>query len=210
MKKLTCLFFYVSSAIFAVDQSDLKEPYASVQILKEDPFGWYSNQKQMEKLLSNPKIKTVIEVGSWTGGGSTRHIGSILKTRNGRLYAVDTWLGSAEHTKDPKLKYIYEQFLSNMIHWDLTETVLPIRTDSLTAAQTLDVKPDLIYIDGDHSTKAVYADLCAWYPFIESEGIICGDDWVWESVRKGVMLFAKERSLKITHSGNFWILKKTL
>jgi hypothetical protein len=165
----------------------------------------------------------VIEIGSWVGGGSTRYIGSVLKRYNrlsgatqnqkATLYAVDTWLGSLEHQPgqsayDPILPQLYEQFLSNMIHWRLTDVVVPCRMTSLEAARTLDVHPDLIYIDGDHSTAAVYADLNAWYPVVKGHGILCGDDWLWDSVRAAVEKFAAENNLHLYSAGNFWRLIK--
>ena len=93
-----------------------------------------------------------------------------------------------------------------MIHWNLTEIVIPIRMKSREAAQALNVRPDLIYIDAEHTTEAVYEDLTAWYPFVENHGILCGDDWGWESVRIAVQKFAAEKSKQIYASGNFWYL----
>ena len=78
--------------------------------------------------------------------------------------------------------------------------------DSLVAAHSLKVQPDLIYIDAEHTTEAVYKDLCAWYPLVESRGILCGDDWEWPTVRKAVEIFAKERNKKIYAKVNFWRL----
>lgn len=189
----------------------LSEPYASVELLPEYPFGYYINAPLIEELFQQHDIRVVVEVGSWIGGGSTRHFGNLLKPKDGLLYAVDTWLGSStqqpnqEHYQ-PILPKVYQQFLSNMIHWDLTQTVIPIRMDSLIAAQTLQIQPDLIYIDAEHTTEAVYNDLCAWYPFVDQRGIFCGDDWWWPSVQKAVEQFAQERKKKVNISGNFWRL----
>ncbi len=207
-------FIFASCALAAtslIASPSLPPPYDSVEILPENPFGYYLNAHQIESLFHNYDIRTVIEVGSWMGGGSTRHFGNLLKAKGGTLYAVDTWLGSTtqqpgrEHYQ-PILSKVYEQFLSNMIHWQLTETVIPIRKDSLLAAESLHVEPDLIYIDGEHTTPAVYADLTAWYPFVEKHGILCGDDWSWGSVRAAVTQFAHEKGKKIWASGNFWCL----
>lgn len=192
--------------------ANLPEPYASIEeILPEYPFGYYVSRHLIEELFQKHDIHVVVEVGSWIGGGSTRHFGNLLKAKNGLLYAVDTWLGSStqqlnqEHYQ-PILPKVYQQFLSNMIHWDLTQTVIPIRMDSILAAQTLQIQPDLIYIDAEHTFEAVYADLCAWYPFVEHRGILCGDDWNWLSVQEAVKQFAHEKEKQIKASGNFWIL----
>ena len=203
---ITCL---ITTPLIA--HSSLPEPYASTDILPENPFGWYLNAPQITNLIQKYDVRTVVEVGSWIGGGSTRHIGNLLKLKGGTLYAVDTWLGSTDNQTNqacyaPFLPTVYQQFLSNMVHWDLTQTVIPVQMDSLMASQTLQVQPDLIYIDGEHTTSAVYADLCAWHPFVENKGILCGDDWSWTSVRKAVKRFAAEKGKKIKASGNFWLL----
>ncbi len=189
------------------------EPYSSLQLLPEYPFSYYANAKQMKDIFDRNPIRVVVEVGSWIGGGSTKHLGELLKGRGGTLYAVDTWMGSSTqqlgeiHYQDI-LPQVYEQFLSNMIHWDLTEVVVPCRMKSLEASMLLDVQADLIYIDGEHTTEAVYEDLTAWYLLVKGRGILCGDDWVWESVKIAVEQFALENTLLIEASENFWRLKE--
>jgi len=210
-KTLLCSTFFLANFSDTVMAHKLPEPYASVELIEENPFGWYANRSQIEFIFSHHNIKTVIEVGSWVGGGSTRHMGEMLKKRGGTLYAVDTWLGSIEHQPgqsayQPILPRLYQQFLSNMIHWNLTSVVVPMKMKSIEAAEILEVKPDLIYIDGDHTYNAVYTDLHAWYPHVHQDCVFCGDDWTWESVRAAVKKFAKEKGLKIQASGNFWRL----
>lgn len=188
----------------------MPEPYASIHVMPEFRFGYYSNANQIEQIFRENDIRTVIEVGSWIGGGSTLHFGALLNPKKGKLYAVDTWLGSSTQQEgqahyQPILPQVYHQFLSNMIHWELTDTVIPVRMRSAEAAQTLKVKPDLIYIDGEHTTDAVYQDLTVWYPF---GGILCGDDWSWDSVRLAVERFAQEKGLQIEASGSFWRFKR--
>ena len=52
---------------------------------------------------------------------------------------------------------------------------------------------DTIYIDANHSYDAVYADLNMWYPKIR--GTISGHDLPWESVRKAVEQFCRDKNL---------------
>jgi hypothetical protein len=179
--------------------------------MPEYPFGYYYNRDQIERIFAQSDIKVVVEVGSWIGGGSTRHFGELLQQKKGTVYAIDTWLGSTtqqpgmEHYQ-PILERVYQQFLSNMIHWKLTNVVIPIRMKSIEASLALDVHPDLVYIDGEHTTDAVYQDLTTWYPFVKNHGILCGDDWGWSSVRAAVEAFARQNNLKIDAEGNFWLL----
>src|SRR5579883_2662808 len=102
-----------------VSQADLPEPYQNVQLLPFDPHGWYGNAIPMENLFETNEIKIVIEVGSWLGA-STRHIATLLP-EDGKIYAVDHWMGSIEHQPGgdafhPAVSFAYQQFLSNVIH----------------------------------------------------------------------------------------------
>jgi hypothetical protein len=94
------------------------------------------------------------------------------------------WLGSVEHQSSPILPTLYEQFLSNVVHAGLTHIIIPMRMSGLQAATWMDsmeVKPDLIYIDASHDIPSVLADLSAWFPFVKGHGILCGDDWTHSS-----------------------------
>lgn len=212
MRNLYPLFLLLGIGFLYGDmRHDLPEPYNTVDVLPFDGQGWYMNGSQMRELIKKKNVKIVIEVGSWLGA-STRHIASVLP-KGGKVYAVDHWKGSVEHQEgqdawSPHLPHLYEQFLSNVIHAKLTNKIIPVKMDSLEAAWHLrHIVPDLIYIDAGHETDDVYADLNAWYPFVQGRGILCGDDWTWQSVRLAVEIFARERNLKINASGNFWRLK---
>lgn len=212
IKLFSCLFLiFSSSLLFCIDQQDLPEPYNTAQILPFDSHGFYGNGLQLESLIKTNHVKIVIEVGCWLGA-STRHIASLLPPE-GKVYAVDHWKGSVEHQPGNAnwyhaLPVLYEVFLSNVIHAGLTDKIIPVKLESLEAAKQLSyVAADLIFIDAGHDTPAVYADLCAWYPYVKGHGILCGDDWNWHSVRAAVEAFADERGLKILVTGyNFWRL----
>ena len=205
MSKLTfffsCLFSlgFAVSKLAAVSPSELPEPYRSVTLLPFDPQGWFFNAKPIDFLMKNRKINTVIEVGSWLGQ-STRHFATILPP-GGKVYAIDHWQGSVEHQAIQGLEFIYEQFLSNVIHAGLTDKIIPLRMNSLEAAEFLNpmtIRPDLIYIDASHDTDSVLADLNAWFPYVKGHGILCGDDWhIFPSVRRAVEIFAEQNDLDI-------------
>lgn len=188
---------------------NLPEPYRNAALLPFCPHGWYLNGPQLEILIRQHQVHDIIEVGSWLGL-STRHMASHLP-QGGKLYAIDHWLGSQEHQPGqehwrPELSMLYEYFLSNVIHAGLADKIIPIRMDSLAAAKTLDIQADLIYIDANHETKALYDDLVAWHPHLRPQGILCGDDWHWPSVRAAVESFAKEKGLAILSTEHFWWL----
>jgi predicted O-methyltransferase YrrM len=180
----------------------MPEPYQSIAVLPFDGQGWFGNGNQLENVIANRDIQTVIEVGSWLGC-STR----FFAERFSKVYAIDTWRGSpAEdvHMQDPRLPFLYQQFLSNIIHSNMTDVIIPCRMESLEAARALNVTADLIYIDACHETVPVCNDILAWYPHLNEGGIMCGDDWLWPSVRKGVITAAQLLNRSIYSEDNFW------
>lgn len=199
----------------STDISRLPKPYNSVtNLLPFNNHGWYDNQLYIKMLYDHNSITRVIEVGSWLGK-STRDIASQLPAQ-GYLYAVDTWLGSWEHDLMPDTKHLlptlYHQFLSNIIHAGLTDKIIPIKMKSVQAADYLKSEIghiDLIYLDAAHDTGSALSDIIAYYPFIAGgKGILCGDDWLWDTVSKAVILFAKEHNLSVYHGDNFWFIKE--
>ena len=183
--------------------------FKTLELLPYHCAGWHKNKTQLEFLIKQQHPRIVIEVGSWTGL-STCHIASLLD-EDSILYAVDHWLGSSEHQDIAIRPYLYEQFLSNVIHSGFSFAIVPIKMTSMDAAtylpNILGVKQaDFIYIDASHETDEVFADLTAWYPFVRGHGILSGDDWLWPSVQIAVQRFAEEQNLKIVSHENFWCL----
>lgn len=209
--KTLFLLICIATSLFASSPQDLPPPYNTAEILPFADIGFYSNAEHLEALIKTHRIKTIIEVGSFFGT-STRHMASLLPD-DGIVYAIDHWQGSIEHQKGetawfPEVERLYEYFLSNTIQAGLAHKIVPLKMSSLEAAYSLSLKADLIYIDASHDTKSVYKDLVAWYPHLNKQGILCGDDWSWDSVQAAVIKFAKKNQLRVKAKGNFWKLKK--
>lgn len=209
---LGCGNFCFASEINDVLPNAYPDVY-NVEVLPFKEHGWYANAQFMSSLIHRYGIKNVVEVGSWLGT-STRHIAKLIP-EDGIVFAIDHWDGSEEHHLREEFKallpMLFQQFLSNVIHENLTHKIIPVRMDSLSAAEKLkqlNLQIDLVYLDADHATDALYADLNAWYPYVQQEGIICGDDWCWDTVKKAVYQFAKENNLKVQGYQNFWLLTK--
>ena len=209
---ITFILTFCLIATFNIEaDSQLPPPYNSAELLPFNPHGWYSNAGSMEKLFALKKPFVVIEVGCWLGA-STRHMASMLPP-GGVVYAVDHWLGSIENQQGqdswfPILPKLYDQFLSNVIHAQLTDKIIPIRKGSLEASEYLEgTYADVVYIDASHDYESVYADLNAWYPFVNGHGTLCGDDWPHPPVQQAVYQFAQEKGLKVVApEERFWYL----
>lgn len=192
------------STLFSLNADSLPEPYASIVEIPFDDHGWFGNQPQLDAVFRED-IKVVIEIGSWLGK-STRYFAEKVGT-DGKVYAIDTWLGSdeeKEHQVDPRLKKLYQLFLSNIKQSGFANRVVPFRMKSQEAAIALNVKGDLIYIDGAHDYKSVYEDILAWKDHLNEGGVLCGDDWEWKSVRDAVRAASKKLGRGFHHERNFW------
>lgn len=205
----------INSSEIAKDFSDFESSYQNLKRLHSfNEGGWYLNGPRLEELIRDRKVNTIIEIGCWLGL-STRHMASLLPS-GGKVYAVDHWKGSAEHQIGEGcfslvLFHLYERFLSNVIHAQLTDKIIPIRMDSLSAAKLFaELKPfekfDLIYIDASHDYESVISDIRAWYPFVKGHGILCGDDWHHPPIVQAVSEFANENGLTIEIGCNCWSL----
>lgn len=65
-----------------------------------------------------------------------------------------------------------------------------VRSPSAVAAKEFDdLSVPFVFIDGDHRYEAVLADLRAWWPKVESGGVLVGDDHIWPGVERAAKEF---------------------
>ena len=130
---------------------------------------------------SNAKYKmTVAEIGVFDGT-TTRHYIETIKKYNGKLYAVDWFLGS-EKVRSGKLgagkidpERVYKTFCQNLKDFQDCMTILkgPSHEQILKIP---DKSLDICFIDADHRYESVYKDISLCLPKIKRGGIICGHD----------------------------------
>lgn len=204
-----------------------KTIYDNLKLLPLDLMGWNGNRPIFKELIEKTKPTTIIEVGSWLGlsaitmGKSVKELGL-----NTTIHCVDTWLGAIEfwttgkNTYDRDLKtvngypQVYYQFLSNVVHNNLQDIILPFPNTSENGYryfQYNNISAQMIYIDASHEEEDVYKDLNNYYELLENNGIIFGDDYQkdWQGVINSVDRFSKEKNIELEIiENNFWILKK--
>ena len=195
-------------------------------------ISWYSPFEYKD--LINKNIKTGIEIGSHLGESANDIIKSFKQLN---LICIDVWdlsLFKDDGYDIPNIDNVYEQFLSNIVHYGIDDRIVPIKMSSEDASKIINDKFDFCYIDGIHNEENIYLDLINWYPKLKDDGFICGDDWLfnnvnpdewfkytsveehtvdfeneWEgSVRRGLKRFAKENKLKLYSKYNFWWMEK--
>lgn len=195
---------------------------AGLQLPQEpDLQGWNSDHKIFDDLVDQVRPATVFEVGAWKGR-STLHLARATAALGSEIFSCDTWLGGIDHylsqlPQDNRLldrfghPGLYRQFLRNFIGTDEARRIHPIVQTSVNAARALahyGMTADLIYIDGSHEYKDVYADLEAFMPLLSASGLIFGDDFRMPGVFAAVLRFAHENNCRMNEiDNNFWILR---
>jgi predicted O-methyltransferase YrrM len=171
-----------------------------------------------KEIIDRKKPKTIIEVGSALGYSACKMAEFNKRHRNDfAIICIDTWINDIGYTEywDARLfgqPVMHYNFLKNIKDQKHTDVIIPYQFDSINAFLFLkqsDVYADVIYIDAAHDELSVYLDVINYYNLLKTDGIIFGDDWAWESVRKGVFKACDELSirnkLKISKDG-CWII----
>lgn len=157
----------------------------------------------LQKLCDTFKPSIIVEVGTLLAMGSTMVFAKEVAKRNGVVICVDpcdTGVGKALSRQEGH----YHLLLSNLFqHPALLENTLLLRAKSLEAASMLGVKPDMVFIDGDHSKPAVIADINAWRQVLRSGGILCGDDYEMPTCEQ-VAPAVREALPEHKHDGRIW------
>jgi predicted O-methyltransferase YrrM len=173
-----------------------------------DTQGWGSTHPVFETLVQALKPSVIIEVGSWKGG-SAISMGNVCKSLGleTEIVCVDTWLGSPGlYTRKNDQHYeslahvngypsLYYTFLSNIVRAGLQELVTPLPLPSALAAEVLTaagVKSSLIYIDAAHDYESALNDLRKFWPLLDEDGVMLGDDYKWPGVTAAANEFAAE------------------
>lgn len=174
-------------------------------------------QKHLPHLKDKENLQ-FLQIGTYTGDASVWLMDNILTKSNSILTDVDTWEGSEEEVHKAfdwkNVEQVYDEKVSkysNIIKKKCTSA------EFLSSAQ-LDYY-DFIYIDGDHTEKAVYEDAILSWDKLKSGGILAFDDYTWwhesglDSMRPGPAIdrFVEEykNDLNILDIGvQYWVIKK--
>jgi len=152
----------------------------------------------------------VVELGSWTGGGAL--LMAPFSRHDQSYHAVDTF--NADKMSD---RYIQE-FLKGKKHLDVFyENIRPLRkkvvvhqgyTHDVATTWPKNLAIDLLFIDADHSYRAVSTDWKDWSPFVRKGGIIAFHDYYIKKQggNRGVREFVNESIVSLAGK-NFYCLE---
>lgn len=171
------------------------DPFTKAVRLPHDCTGWNSDHPYLYE-AADRTTGLIVEVGCWKGA-SVVTLAKRLKERSADscVVAVDTWLGSAEHWAEvPRhpdgQSKLYERFLSNMLHADVSDYVVPLPLDSAGAATLLGEKgalPSAVHLDAAHDYASTLADVGRWWALLPSGGEMIVDDYgssMWLNVKR--------------------------
>ena len=187
------------------------------------PQGWGSTHPYFKKYIELLKPKLIVEVGTWLGG-SAIHMGHLLREaglNDACIVCVDTWLGSADHYLVPEFRQtlklvngratMYDDFMHNVVQSGLQDIILPFSIASTGAAEILRecaLTPDLIYLDGDHTSRGFRADLDLYWERLRPGGCLIGDDFDWEQIHMNVIEFCFQQKIEFTAVSNKFVMRK--
>jgi len=179
---------------------------------------WFNQQKQilLRKVIPHD-VGLVVELGSWLGD-STRWFCEWCPEAT--VIAVDTWFGSVEHLlrRRSVLPMLYDTFLANC--WEYRNRLIPFRNTSLAALNflyRLELEPDMIYFDSDHSFWGLLAELETSHALFP-RCIFVGDDYGDPTIGNALKTFVEyqqpskgisvQRRFKVNNIGNTWHIVK--
>lgn len=152
--------------------------------------GWFNFRKPYEDAVKAASDGAVfVEVGCWKGkSASFMGVEIINSAKKIDFYCVDHWAGTrGEHDNEPRLSEIEAIFKSNMDQITGLKYKM-LKSDSAAAAQKFgDGTVDFVWIDAGHDYESVIKDINAWLPKVKSGGVIGGDDYPMDGVKKAVI-----------------------
>jgi hypothetical protein len=143
----------------------------------------------------------VVELGSFAGVSS-----ELFALHCGKLYCIDRWEPYWEIDQDEKMLTAEKKFDAMVNNYS---NIVKVKQDSIEAAKEFaDDSIDLVYIDSDHSSERVKAELNAWLPKVKSTGYIAGHDINMPTVFNVIMRRFDPTMVEFFNDTS-WIVKKS-
>lgn len=113
---------------------------------------------------------TIAEVGVFLGDSTEVFLEYVKE-----IYCIDPWESGHGGISDTvNMNLVYDKFMDEFGN---NKKLVVLRMPSLAAARAIDVKFDMVYIDGLHDYESVKSDIHYWRPHIKPGGWIAGHDY---------------------------------
>lgn len=193
------------------------KPIPKISFHGFDVYGWGGGRIYAE-IVEKITNGTIVEIGVY-GGASLLRAAEIGIKNNNKVIGIDPWETTSMMNGMPipvdKVKIIHrhmthvrknlERILDKLGYNHVTLICGFSQQVSTTFA---DNSIDLVYIDGDHSTEAVYNDMATWYPKLKTNGLLFGDDFGWATVKSAVVEFCAKNKISLQILKNKWLIEK--
>jgi len=147
---------------------------------------WFSHHAPLWKsafghLEGLPNLRA-LEIGTFEGRSAVWMLGHVLTHDTSRIVCVDTFEGSDEHGPE-QMADMFDTFCENIQSQKHKVRICKGRSaDVLKTTELVNSKFDIVYIDGDHHSRAVLEDAVLAFPLLKSGGIMVFDDYAWNDV----------------------------
>lgn len=189
--------------------------------IKPSQLKWFhaAHRSVFNKLCSRRPQGIYLELGTWTGVGSTKFV--LDRFTDMTVIGIDHFQGSPEHQRKGEWKDIadnlWDHFCVNL--WKYRDRLYPVSNntiDGMKAIAAAGIEPDVIYIDAAHEQEPVYNDIRTALELFPT-AILMGDDYVAPNIHPGVSL-AIEQAIKeglftrkeFTHEQRVWYLTRNV
>ena len=133
----------------------------------------------------------IVEIGSFLGR-STHYLATALVNagkENVKIYSVDTYAGSTEHSGlnlPQDFMHIFKENLQYFIGRNMVNVCQGRSDEKRILDMFEDNSVDYIMVDGAHEYDAVQDDILNWWPKLKENGTMVGDDYLLNSVATAV------------------------
>ena len=164
--------------------------HEGVDISKALAVEGFSAESELRWLAQEAaKRSIIVEIGSWKGR-STR---ALADNAHGVVYAVDDFFGSVNEESftesNEKATNRAIECFSNISDLISGGRVIPLKLSSFGAGKFFEeskIQPDMVFIDGTHTTDAVVMDIALWSQILAPDGLLCGHDANGADVQEGL------------------------
>ena len=173
---------------------------------EEKDCSWVKEYPIITNLIHSMNLRVGCEIGVAYGFQS---IFFLENSNIEKLYSIDPYQHFPDYDDFMNFSQPYFDVLYHRVNLRLSvfkEKSCLLRMTSTEAAKQFNSNSlDFIYIDGDHSYKAVTADLEAWFDKIRSGGLVSGDDYVvFPTTARAVNDFVHNQKIELYTTGNKW------
>lgn len=145
------------------------------------------NSYALRQLIQQRQPKLVVEIGMAYGVSTLSILSELDKNDNGRLISIDPYIGwpTGRLVALHRIQRAGVAHRHSHMHMCSYEALPKLLTDNM--------RPDLIYIDGNHNFDYVFTDFFFSDKLLGVGGIIAFNDAGWRSVYKVIRFLKKYR-----------------